>query len=115
MTLTVALSKGKLLAGGFLLVLFETSIAKMRVFRVPQFVGTALMLGLLGTLLLFGLACLNYTKAGGLEHHREFAAQHHLPPPSEPILYGGVLSTVVGAALVGFRFGAARSGLNKTK
>jgi formate hydrogenlyase subunit 4 len=44
---------GKLLAGGFLLVLFETSIAKMRVFRVSQFLGAALMLGLLGTLLLF--------------------------------------------------------------
>jgi formate hydrogenlyase subunit 4 len=44
---------GKVLAGGFLLVLFETSIAKMRVFRVPQFLGAALMLGLLGTLLLF--------------------------------------------------------------
>jgi formate hydrogenlyase subunit 4 len=44
---------GKLLAGGFLLVLLETSIAKMRVFRVPQFLGAALMLGLLGTLLLF--------------------------------------------------------------
>jgi formate hydrogenlyase subunit 4 len=44
---------GKLLIGGFLLVLFETSIAKMRVFRVPQFLGVALMLGLLGTLLLF--------------------------------------------------------------
>jgi formate hydrogenlyase subunit 4 len=43
----------KLLAGGVLLVLFETSIAKMRVFRVPQFLGAALMLGLLGTLLLF--------------------------------------------------------------
>jgi formate hydrogenlyase subunit 4 len=44
---------GKLAAAGFLLVLFETSIAKMRVFRVPQFLGAALMLGLLGTLLLF--------------------------------------------------------------
>ena len=33
--------------------LFETSIAKMRVFRVPEFLGAALMLGLLGTLLLF--------------------------------------------------------------
>lgn len=44
---------GKLIASGFLLVLFETSIAKMRVFRVPQFLGAALMLGLLGTLLLF--------------------------------------------------------------
>ena len=32
---------------------FETSIAKMRVFRVPDFVGAALMLGFLGALLLF--------------------------------------------------------------
>ncbi|TBW37576.1 formate hydrogenlyase [Siculibacillus lacustris] len=43
----------KLAAGGFLLVLFETSIAKMRVFRAPEFLGSALMLGFLGTLLLF--------------------------------------------------------------
>jgi formate hydrogenlyase subunit 4 len=49
----VAAYVGKLLAAGFLLVLFETSIAKMRVFRVPQLLGAALMLGLLGTLLLF--------------------------------------------------------------
>jgi formate hydrogenlyase subunit 4 len=49
----IATYTAKLLAGGFLLVLFETSIAKMRVFRVPQFLGAALMLGLLGTLLLF--------------------------------------------------------------
>ena len=44
---------GKLAVGGFLLVLFETSIAKMRVFRVPDFLGVALMLSLLGVLLLF--------------------------------------------------------------
>lgn len=44
---------GKLAAAGFFLALFETSTAKMRVFRVPQFLGAALMLGLLGTLLLF--------------------------------------------------------------
>jgi formate hydrogenlyase subunit 4 len=43
----------KLAAGGFLLALFETSIAKMRVFRVPEFLGAALMLGLLATLLRF--------------------------------------------------------------
>jgi formate hydrogenlyase subunit 4 len=43
----------KLAVGGFLLVVLETSIAKMRVFRVPEFLGAALMLGLLGTLLLF--------------------------------------------------------------
>jgi formate hydrogenlyase subunit 4 len=44
---------GKLLVGAVALALFETSIAKMRVFRVPDFLGAALMLGLLGTLLLF--------------------------------------------------------------
>ena len=43
----------KLAVGGLLLALFETSIAKMRVFRVDQFLSAALMLGLLGTLLLF--------------------------------------------------------------
>ncbi len=44
---------GKLAGGGCLLALFETSSAKMRVFRVPEFLGAALMLGLLATLLLF--------------------------------------------------------------
>jgi formate hydrogenlyase subunit 4 len=44
---------GKLAAGGMLLAVFETIVAKMRVFRVPEFLGAALMLGLLGTLLLF--------------------------------------------------------------
>ena len=44
---------GKLAVGAVLLALFETAIAKMRVFRVPEFLGAALMLGLLGTLLLF--------------------------------------------------------------
>ena len=38
---------------GFLLAVFETAVAKMRVFRVPDFLGAALMLGLLGALLLF--------------------------------------------------------------
>jgi formate hydrogenlyase subunit 4 len=44
---------GKLTTGGILLAVFETSIAKMRVFRVPEFLGAALMLGLLATLLRF--------------------------------------------------------------
>ena len=43
----------KLLGLGVALAFFETSIAKMRVFRVPAFLGAALMLGLLGTLLRF--------------------------------------------------------------
>jgi len=43
----------KAAAGGVMLAVFETVIAKMRVFRVPEFLGAALMLGLLGTLLVF--------------------------------------------------------------
>jgi formate hydrogenlyase subunit 4 len=43
----------KLFVGGLLLAVFETGIAKMRVFRVGELLGVALMLGLVGTLLLF--------------------------------------------------------------
>ncbi len=53
LALGIATYVGKLAVSGFLLALFETSIAKMRVFRVPEFLGAALMLGLLATLLLF--------------------------------------------------------------
>ena len=48
-----AVYMAKLAFGCFALALFETGIAKMRVFRVPTFLGAALMLGLLGALLLF--------------------------------------------------------------
>jgi formate hydrogenlyase subunit 4 len=51
--LGVVLYLAKLAVGGALLAVFETSIAKMRVFRVPEFLGAALMLGLLAALLLF--------------------------------------------------------------
>jgi formate hydrogenlyase subunit 4 len=53
LALGIAAYVAKLAALGFLLGLFETSIAKMRVFRVPDFLGVALMLGLLATLLMF--------------------------------------------------------------
>jgi formate hydrogenlyase subunit 4 len=43
----------KLSAAAVMLAVFETSIAKMRIFRVPEFLGSALMLGFLATLLLF--------------------------------------------------------------
>lgn len=49
----VAMYVAKLCVGGFLLAIFETMIAKMRVFRVPDLLGAAFMLGFLGTLLLF--------------------------------------------------------------
>jgi formate hydrogenlyase subunit 4 len=43
----------KVIIASLLLATLETVIAKMRVFRVPNLLGIALMLGLLGTLLLF--------------------------------------------------------------
>jgi len=43
----------KLAIGAAALALFETSTAKMRIFRVPDFLGAGLMLGLLATLLVF--------------------------------------------------------------
>jgi formate hydrogenlyase subunit 4 len=49
----VAAYTAKLAVGGVLLAVFETTIAKMRVFRVPGFLGAALMLALLATLLRF--------------------------------------------------------------
>jgi hypothetical protein len=72
---------------------------------------TRWLTGILGTLVLvFGLACLNYTKADGLEHHRAVAARHNLPPPSETILLGGVMAVVVGSATVGYVVGRTRGG-----
>ena len=48
-----ALYAAKLATAGFMLAVFETVIAKMRVFRVSDFLGAALMLGFLAALLLF--------------------------------------------------------------
>lgn len=44
---------GKLAVAGAALALFETSVAKMRVFRVGEFLGGALLLGLLGAIFLY--------------------------------------------------------------
>jgi formate hydrogenlyase subunit 4 len=43
----------KLTAGGVVLALFETSIAKMRVFRLAEFLGGAFLLGLLAAIFLY--------------------------------------------------------------
>jgi formate hydrogenlyase subunit 4 len=40
----------KLAVGGALLALLETASAKMRIFRVPEFLGTAFMLAVIGVL-----------------------------------------------------------------
>jgi formate hydrogenlyase subunit 4 len=49
----LAVYVGKLVMAGFLLAVFETAIAKMRVFRYSDFLGAALMLGVLAILLRF--------------------------------------------------------------
>jgi formate hydrogenlyase subunit 4 len=49
----VASYLGKLAIGGVLLAVFETSIAKMRVFRVAEFLGGSLLLGLLAAVFLY--------------------------------------------------------------
>ncbi len=49
----LAMYAAKLAAAGFLLAVFETAIAKMRVFRYSDFLGAALMLGVLAILLRF--------------------------------------------------------------
>ena len=64
-------------------------------------------------LVVFGLLCLNYTKAGDWERHTQSAAKLGLPPPSEPILFGGAAAIALGAAAVGFVCG--RSGPTQGK
>jgi hypothetical protein len=67
--------------------------------------------GLAGLLVLvFVLGCLNYTKADGLEHHREVAQRHGLPEPGLTIFCLGVLTGVLGAGAVGFALGRRRAG-----
>jgi hypothetical protein len=69
--------------------------------RWPALLGATLVL-------LFGLGCLNYTEAEGLEHHRARAAELGLPPPSKPIQRLGMATTALGGGLVGFVLGRRR-------
>jgi hypothetical protein len=59
-------------------------------------------------LLVFGLGCLNYTKIGGVEHHREVAQQHGWPAPNVAIAHVGMLSAPLGAGAIGFVAGRAK-------
>jgi hypothetical protein len=65
-----------------------------------------LLIVLAGTgLILFGLGCLNYTKARGLQHHTEFAERYGLPRPSERILLAGAASLLIGSGIIGYAIG----------
>lgn len=68
------------------------------------------LIAVIGVLVLvFGLLCLNYTKADGLDHHQEVARKHGLPEPSAAILYMGVAAIVLGSGTVGFAIGRRKS------
>ena len=55
--------------------------------------------------LVFGMLCLNYTEAEGLEHHRAQAAELNLPPPGIGIWRLGVLMTALGGGVIGCALG----------
>jgi hypothetical protein len=66
----------------------------------------ALLIVLAGiSLTLFGMGCLNYTKARGLQHHTEVAERYGLPRPSERILLAGAASLLIGAGMIGYAIG----------
>ena len=56
---------------------------------------------------LFGLLCLNYTKAPN-DRHVSFARRTGLPEPGAAIFYTGALATVTGSGFVGYSLGARR-------
>lgn len=62
-------------------------------------------LALAGIVLAFGLMCLNYTKAGTLEHHASWAQEHDLPPPSQRLFLAGVAGVALGSAAFGYALG----------
>jgi formate hydrogenlyase subunit 4 len=51
--LAVPALAAKLAVGGFLLALIEAASAKVRIFRVPEFLGTAFLLAVLAMLVHF--------------------------------------------------------------
>ena len=58
--------------------------------------------------IVFGLLCLNYTKASGLERHRAFAQRYQLPEPGNRILWSGALAISAGSGLIGYSLGSRR-------
>jgi hypothetical protein len=59
--------------------------------------------------LVFGVLCLNYTKAAGVEHHVEWASAHGLPAPSYAIFVTGAALTALAAWVLGYSMGRPSS------
>lgn len=52
-----------------------------------------------------GIGCLNYTTAGNVEHHREWALEHGVPGPGRSIYLLGLACTVGGSGMIGWALG----------
>ena len=61
-------------------------------------------------LLAVGIACFNYTKPGTLEYHQAWATENGRPAPSDTVLWGAVVSAVIGSLAVGFAVGGLARG-----
>jgi hypothetical protein len=59
-------------------------------------------------MLLFGVACQNYTKPDSIARHRQFAQGRDMPAPSNRIVYLGMLFAPLGGGLVGYAVGRGR-------
>ena len=60
-------------------------------------------------LVLFGLACFNYSKESTLEHHTRWAEEHGAPPPGRGTFLAGVGSAGIGIGIAGYGLLARRT------
>ena len=58
--------------------------------------------------MVFGLACLNFTQHSGWDKHTEFATKNGLPEPSYGLFVTGAALAVIGAISFGFAMGRRR-------
>ena len=61
-------------------------------------------------LAVFGFFCLNYTKAFGVDHHYEWAAETGAPEPAGWIYFLGVATLGLGAASFGYALCRSKAG-----
>ncbi len=59
---------------------------------------TRLLLAVSILVLIFGLACFNFTKPSALQHHTKVAAEKGWPAPSDTVMAAGVLAVIAGAS-----------------
>ena len=67
------------------------------------------LLILVGLLLVaLGAGCLNYSKAETLDHHREWAQERGMPPPSATVMWTGAGALAGGGFIAAVGMGRCR-------